>query len=84
MSGVGDPAAEDEGSPLDTPGGDAGCTLGEGDAPSGGAGGVAAADSCCAARSALARAAFALRVPVLRAMREERPGREGRAQPEPP
>ena len=83
VSGAGDPAAEDEGSPLDTPGSDAGSTSGEGDAPSGGAGAGAAADSCCAARSALSRATFALRVPPLRAMPEEKLGREGRAQAEP-
>ena len=67
---------------MHTPGDGTGSTSGEGDSPSGGAGGVSAAGSRCAARIALARpASFCAR--VLRVMPDEKPGSGGRAQAEP-
>ena len=82
-SDAGDPAAEDEGSALHNPGGGASSTPCESDSPSGSADGVAATGSRCAARNASARTAASC-ARVLRAMPEEKPGSEGRAQGEPP
>ena len=61
---------------MHTPGDGAGSTSGEGDSPSGGAGGVSAASWCCLARIALSRPAAA-RARALRVMPGEKPGSEG-------